>query len=147
MLMDWQCLQFSAGRLVGRIPSRSHWIIPLNHSHVGRSTFWGSLQYCQTPAVAIERYYARSEILFIQTLIWFFLSCEGTEAPSDNNNKTRSQEHYTILSPMPINLFLQAEILLSLLCTDAEMTRAIKYQDRQVLMQTVLLKSSAYMGR
>lgn len=34
--MDWQCLQwgdqFSAGRLVGRIPSCSHWIIALNHS-------------------------------------------------------------------------------------------------------------------
>lgn len=76
MLMDWQCLQwgeqFSAGRLVGRIPSCSHWIIALNHSHVGRIPFWGSSQYCQTPAVAIEWYYARSEILFIEIPIWFF---------------------------------------------------------------------------
>lgn len=76
MLMDWQCLQwgeqFSAGRLVGRIPSCSHWIIALNHSHVGRIPFWGSSQYCQTPAVAIEWYYARSEILFIEIPICFF---------------------------------------------------------------------------
>lgn len=54
--------------------SCSLWIIPLNHSHVGRISFWGSLQYCQTPAVAIERYYARSEILFIETLIWFLFN-------------------------------------------------------------------------
>lgn len=75
--MDWQCLQwgdqFSAGRLVGRIPSCSHWIIALNHSHVGRIPFQGSSQYCQTPAVAIDWYYARSEILFIKIPIWFLL--------------------------------------------------------------------------
>lgn len=76
--MDWQCLQwgdqFSAGRLVGRIPSCSHWIIALNHSHVGRIPFQGSSQYYQTPAVAIDWYYARSEILFIKIPIWFLLS-------------------------------------------------------------------------
>lgn len=95
--MDWQCLQwgeqFSAGRLVGRIPSCSHWIIALNHSHVGRIPFWGSSQYCQTPAVAIEWYYARSEILFIKIPIWFFPP-PFQSLVSNDCSKTYSQEHF-----------------------------------------------------
>lgn len=124
--MDWQCLQwgeqFSAGRLVGRIPSCSHWIIALNHSHVGRIPFWGSSQYCQTPAVAIEWYYARSEILFIEIPIWFlFFFSHPLQSP---------ESQMTAVKPIPKSI-----IQYSAWCQDTSSYRVKIHSSDFALMQ------------